>query len=185
MTSMQLKTGQVAAVLGLAPKQIQNAVDAGYVRPEVAGQGRGSIRLYSVEDVVRLKVLEILVQAYGLERQHAATMLARVWPRRFPTRAKVLVIPPVVTSNSEGMDLEPIRLPLDAIVETTKQRIHRVLEEYREKKRGRPVGWSQQMRHSLAEVSASLQGASDAQIRREIVAYRATRRTRSKEAAHR
>jgi DNA-binding transcriptional MerR regulator len=182
---MQLKTGQVAAVLGITPKQIQNDVDAGYVRPTVAGQGRGSTRLFSVEDVVRIKALEILVQAYGLERQRAATLLARAWPRRLTPSTKVLVIPPAVTSSGEGIDLEPIRLPLGAIVKTTTQRIHRVLAEYREKKRGRPVGWSQQMRQSLAEVSASLQGASDAQIRREIAAYRATRRTHSKEAASR
>jgi DNA-binding transcriptional MerR regulator len=57
MTNMQLKTGQVAAVLGLTPKQIQNDVDAGYVRPTVAGQGRGSARLYSVEDVVRITAI--------------------------------------------------------------------------------------------------------------------------------
>lgn len=184
MTSMQLKTGQVAAVLGLTSKQLQNDVDAGYVRPTVTGQGRGSTRLYSVEDVVRIKVLEILVQAYGLERQRAAILLARAWPRRLTPNAKVLVIPLAVTSSGEGIDLEPIRLPLGAIVKTTKQRIHRVLEEYREKKRGRPVGWSQQMCQSLAEVSASLQGASDEQIQREIAAYRATRRTRSKDAAN-
>ncbi len=185
MTSMQLKTGQVAAVLGITPKQIQNDVDAGYVRPTVAGQGRGSTRLYSVEDVVRIKVLEILVQAYGLERQRAATLLARAWPRRLTPSTKVLVIPPAVTSSDEGIDLEPIRLPLGAIVKTTTQRIHRVLEEYREKKRGRPVGWSQQMRQALTDVSASLQGASDEQIRREIAAYRATRRTRSKKVTSR
>ena len=185
MTSMQLKTGQVAAVLGLTPKQIQNDVDAGYVRPTVAGQGRGSTRLYSVEDVVRIKALEILVQAYGLERQRAATLLARAWPRLSTPSPKVLVLPPAVTSSAEGVDLEPIRLPLGAIVKTTKQRIHRVLAEYREKKRGRPVGWSQQMRQSLAEVSASLQGVSDAQICQEIAAYRATRRTHSKEPASR
>jgi hypothetical protein len=185
MTSIQLKTGQVAAVLGITPKLIQNAVDAGYVRPTVAGQGRGSTRLYSVEEVVRIKVLEILVQAYGLERQRAATLLAHAWPRRLPPSDKVLVIHPTVTSSSEGIDLEPIRLPLAAIVKTTTQRIHRVLAEYREKKRGRPVGWSRQMRQSLADVSASLQGASDEQIRREIAAYRTTRRTRAKEAVSR
>jgi hypothetical protein len=184
MASIQLKTGQVAAVLGLTPKQIQNDVDAGYVQPTVAGQGRGSTRLYSVEEVVRIQVLEILVQAYGLERQRAATLLARAWPQRLTPSAKALVIPLAVRSSDEGIDLEPIRLPLGAIVKTTKQRIRRVLEEYQEKKRGRPAGWSQQMRQSLAEVSAFLQGASDAQIQREIAAYRATRRPRAKETAN-
>ena len=67
MTRMRLKTGQVATILNMNPKQLQNDVDAGYVRPLVAGQGRGRVRLYSFENVVQLKVLDILVQAYGLE----------------------------------------------------------------------------------------------------------------------
>ena len=57
-------------------------MDAGYVQPTVAGQGRGSVRLFSLENVVHLTVLELLVQAYGLERQRAAAMLALVWPPR-------------------------------------------------------------------------------------------------------
>ena len=46
MTTLQLKTGQVAAVVGIPSKQVQNDVDAGYVQPTVAGQGRGSVRLF-------------------------------------------------------------------------------------------------------------------------------------------
>jgi hypothetical protein len=46
MTTLQLKTGQVAAVVGIPAKQVQNDVDAGYVQPTVAGQGRGSVRLF-------------------------------------------------------------------------------------------------------------------------------------------
>jgi hypothetical protein len=86
------------------------------------------------------------------------------------------MIPPVATSISEGIALKPIRLPLGMIVETIQQRIKHVLEGYREKKRGRPIGWSTQMRQAFTEVSESLQSASDAQIQQEIAAYRATRR---------
>ena len=38
MTTLQLKTGQVAAVVGIPAKQVQNDVDAGYVQPIVAAQ---------------------------------------------------------------------------------------------------------------------------------------------------
>jgi hypothetical protein len=181
MTRMTLKTGQVAAILNLNPKQLQNDVDAGYVRPMVAGQGRGSVRLYSFENVVQLKVLEILVRAYGLERQCAATMLARAWPPRFTKRTRVLIIPPTVTTLEEGIDLEPIRLPLGGIVESTQQRVNGVLEHYHEKTRGRPVGWSKQMRHALADVSAHLQDVGDEQITQEVETYRAMRRSRRQE----
>jgi DNA-binding transcriptional MerR regulator len=103
MTTLQLKTGQVAAVVGITPKQVQNDVDAGYIRPTVAGQGRGSVRLFSLDDIVQLTVLELLVQAYGLERQRAATMLAKVWPSHMTKRVKVMRIPPTPTATSAGL----------------------------------------------------------------------------------
>ena len=178
MTMLQLKAGQVAAVVGISPKQLQNDVDAGYVRPTVAGQGRGSVRLFSVDNVVQLTVLELLVQAYGLERRRAATMLAHVWPPRLTKRRKVLLIPPAHTARSAGLALEPIRLPLHVIVEATEQRITQVLATYHEKRRGRPAGWAQQMRQALADLSEPLQQVSDGQIQHAIATYRAARRRR-------
>jgi DNA-binding transcriptional MerR regulator len=183
MMGMKLKTGQVAAILNMNPKQLQNDVDAGYVRPAVAGQGRGSVRLYSFENVVQLKVLALLVQAYGLERPRAATMLARAWPQPFSNQTKILIIPPTLTSIGEGIDLEPIRLPLHEIVESIEQRVNEVVTTYQEKKRGRPVGWSQQMRQALTDVSVHLQEASDEQITHEIETYRARRRSRAQASA--
>src|SRR5438105_14588127 len=108
MTTLQLKTGQVAAVVGISSKQVQNDVDAGYVQPTVAGQGRGSVRLFSIENVVHLTVLELLVQAYGLERQRAAAMLADVWPLRLTTRVKVLLIRPAPHPRLVARSLEPL-----------------------------------------------------------------------------
>ena len=170
MTTLQLKTGQVAAVVGIPSKQVQNDVDAGYVQPTVAGQGRGSVRLFSLDNVVHLTVLELLVQAYGLERQRAAAMLAHVWPPRLTKRVKILQIPPAQTTRSADIPLEPIRLPLGAIIKATEQRITQVLATYGEKKRGRPAGWSQHMHQALADVAAPLQQAQvrllrDAQTR--------------------
>ena len=183
MTTLQLKTGQVAAVVGISSKQVQNDVDAGYVQPTVAGQGRGSVRLFSIENVVHLTVLELLVQAYGLERQRAAAMLADVWPLRLTNRVKVLQIPPAPTTRSAEIPLEPIRLPLGAIIAATEQRITQVLATYGEKKRGRPAGWSQHMHQALADVSAPLQQVSDAQLQEAIAASRATRRRRTPQGA--
>jgi hypothetical protein len=183
MTRMRLKTGQVATDLNMNPKQLQNDVDAGYVRPLVAGQGRGRVRLYSFENVVQLKVLDILVQAYGLERQRAATMLARAWPPRFPKHTQVLMIPPAVTTIAEGIDLDPIRLPLGGMVASTQQRVNGVLKHYHEKTRGRPTGWSKQMRQALTDVSAHLQDVSDEQITQEMETSRAMRRSRRQEVA--
>ncbi len=181
MATLQLKTGQVAAVVGITPKQVQNDVDAGYIQPTVAGQGRGSVRLFSLDAVVQLTVLELLVQAYGLERQRAATMLAQVWPSHVTKRLKVLRIPPTPTATSAGVPLEPICLPLYTILKATEERITQVLTTHRERKRGRPAGWSQQMRQALAEVSEPLQRVSEAQIQDTIAAYRATRRSRARQ----
>ena len=179
MPTLQLKTGQVAAVVGIPAKQVQNDVDAGYVEPTVVGQGRGSVRLFSLENVVHLTVLDLLVQAYGLDRQRAAAMLARVWPPRFTKRVKVLQMPPAQTTRHAEIPLEPLRLPLGAIIAATEQRITQVLTTYGEKKRGRSAGWSQDMHQALADVALPLQKVSDTQLQEAISTSRATKRRRT------
>jgi hypothetical protein len=50
-----------------------------------------------------------------------------------------------------------------------------VRKSYGEKKRGRPAGWSKQMREALADVSDRLQDVGDKRIDDAIVAHRAGR----------
>src|SRR5919198_550638 len=110
MENLSLKAGQVAAALDISTKRLLNNVDAGYLRPAKAGRGRGSVRQFSFEDVVRMQALEILVNAYGVAPPRAARMLAEVWPQRFSGRERLLVIRPETTVR--GVRLEPIKLPL-------------------------------------------------------------------------
>src|SRR5262245_41425049 len=105
-------------------------VDAGYLRPALARHGRGSERRYSFEDVARMQALEILVNSYGLSAPRAARMLSDVWPRRFSSRPRVLVIRPEPALG--GVKLEPIKLPLSEIVAAAEARIRQVLEDYQE-----------------------------------------------------
>jgi DNA-binding transcriptional MerR regulator len=178
MNNLTLKAGQVAAALNISTKRLQNTVDAGYLRPALAGRGRGSERRYSFEDVVRMQALEILVNSYGLSAPRAARMLSDVWPRRFSRRPRVLVIRPEPTLR--GVKLEPIKLPLDEIAAAAEARIQQVLADYGEKKRGRPAGWSAKFTRSLSRVSGALQDVSDEQIEDEIAKYRRERRARKK-----
>jgi DNA-binding transcriptional MerR regulator len=178
MSNLTLKAGQVAAALNISTKRLQNTVDAGYLRPASAGRGRGSERRYSFEDVVRMQALEILVKSYGLSAPRAAQMLSDVWPRRFSRRPRVLVIRPEPAVG--GVKLEPIKLPLSEIVAAADARVQQVLEDYQEKRRGRPAGWSAKLTKSLSLVSDALQGVSDEQIEREILEYRRKRRARKK-----
>jgi hypothetical protein len=173
---MELKAGQVAAVLGIDAKQIQNAVDAGYVRSSMKARGRGTLRLYSLEDIVRIKVFNILVDAYGIEKQRAAEMVSRAWPKPFNKRTKVLVIAPKSRSSAADLNLTPIKLPFDEIIKSTERRIGQVVRIYKEKRRGRPEGWRAAMRRSIAEVSEGLQGVSDDQAREAIEGYRQSKR---------
>jgi len=178
MNNLTLKAGQVAAVLNISTKRLQNTVDAGYLRPTSAGRGRGSERRYSFEDVVRMQTLEILVNSYGLATPRAARMLSEVWPRRFSTRRRVLEIRPEPTVR--GVKLEPIKLPLGEIAATAEARIQQVLADYGEKKRGRPAGWSAKFTGTLSRVSDALQGVTDEQVEQEIAEYRRARRARKK-----
>jgi DNA-binding transcriptional MerR regulator len=173
MSNLTLKAGQVAAALNISTKRLQNTVDAGYLRPAKVGRGRGSERRYSFEDVAPMQALEILVKYYGLSMPRAAQMLSDVWPRRFSRRPRALVIRP---EPSVGVvRLEPIKLPLSEIVAAAEACIQQVLEDYQEKKRGRPAGWPAKFTKSLSRVSDALQGVSEEQIERDVLAYRRKR----------
>lgn len=178
MNNLTLKAGQVAAVLNISTKRLQNTVEAGHLRPMRAGSGRGSERRFSFEDVVRMQALEILVNSYGLAAPRAARMLAEVWPRRFNRRRRVLVIRPEPVG--QGIKLEPIKLPIGEIAAVAQARIEQVLADYQEKKRGRPAGWSAKFTGALSQVSEALQDVSDEQVEQEIADYRRTRRAGEK-----
>lgn len=178
MNNLTLKAGQVAAVLNISTKRLQNTVDAGHLRPLRAGSGRGSERRYSFEDVVRMQALEILISSYGLAAPRAARMLEEVWPRRFSLRRRVLVIRP--EPAMPGVRLEPIKLPIGEIAAVAQSRIEQVLADYQEKKRGRPAGWSAKFTGALSQVSEALQGVSDEQIEQEIADHRRRRRAGKK-----
>ncbi len=175
--NVELKAGQVAAVLRLDPKWLQNTVDAGYVRSSVTGQGRGSTRLYNFDDIVQLRLFAILVDSYGLEQGRAARSLAEVWNEQGFRRKQTLVLDLLAKPNGKEIKLEPIKLPLAQIVKATEQSIAQVLASYREGKRGRPPGWSKQLREALNDASDHLQGVSDEQIMQATSAYRAARRS--------
>ncbi|MFN0121484.1 MAG: MerR family transcriptional regulator [Blastocatellia bacterium] len=173
---VELKSGQIAAILGIDPKQIQNTVEAGYVQPAAPSRGRGQLRLYSFENLVQFRVLHTLVQAYGLEKQRAAQMLAQAWPRPFSARVRTLTLAPVTMDRDHEVRLEPIRLPLREIAADTERRVALVLQNYEEKKRGRPAGWAREMRAAVNEVADHLQGVDDEAIHRAIAGARAVRR---------
>ncbi len=176
--NVELKAGQVAAVLDIDPKWLQNTVDAGYVRSSITGQGRGSTRLYNFVDIVQLRLFAILVDSYGLEQGRAARLLAEAWNEQGFRRKQNLVLDLLAKPNGKKIKLEPIKLPLAQIVKATEQSIVQVLESYRESKRGRPPGWSKQMQEVLNDASDHLQGVSDEQIAQATSAYRAARRSR-------
>jgi hypothetical protein len=90
----------------------------------------------------------------------------------------VLVIRPEPAVG--GVKLEPIKLPLSEIVASAEARVQQVLEDYQEKKRGRPAGWPVKFTKALSRVSDALQGVSDEQIEQEIAKYRQKRRARKK-----
>jgi hypothetical protein len=100
-------------------------------------------------------------------------MLSSAWPRRLTTNKQTLVIAPTKASADRGLHLEPITIPLADIMTETERRISHVCKTYREKRRGRPAGWSKGMIGGLSEVSVYLQDVDDEQIRRSIAAHRA------------
>jgi hypothetical protein len=177
VTTEKFKLGQIAELLGIEPKELQNAVDAGYVRAASPARGRGHVRFYQAEQVYYFAALWLLWKTYGLKKQWAAEVLREVWPKPFKP-LNSLRINPDFSSDSLRLEvpLPPIELPLNRIVSSLDDRIRKVRGQYREKKRGRPPGWSKAMGQTLGQISQALEPVDDLQIKREIASYRAETR---------
>lgn len=89
MPSETFNSKMVSRIVGVSLRQIQYWDEQGFIRPSIKlAEGRGSQRLYSYSDLVRLKVVKDL-QRHGLSLQKIRRCLHHL-KRYFPESAQPL-----------------------------------------------------------------------------------------------
>lgn len=174
MASQGLKLKQASAVLGVPPKDLQNFVQAGVLKPRRVG----ALFYFNRETLVSAKVALYLKESLGASTQYLTWF----------TRA-VAKVPGFATGKPEMVWLQlqvealgeqPLLMliPLRRLVAEVDERMP-LAEQARDLPRGRKrAGWKEELRAALKQGAVDLADVSQAQITKTIKDYR--RRERAK-----
>ena len=170
MPSQDLKLKQASAVLGVPPKDLQNFVQAGVLRPRRVG----ALYYFNRKTLVSAKVALYLKDSLGASTRYLSKF----------TRA-VSQVPGFATGEAETVRVQAgtgderpvyILIPLRELVAEVDERLP-LAEEARDLPRGRKrAGWKEEFRAALKEGAIDLKGVSQSDIAKTIKAYRRERR---------
>jgi Helix-turn-helix domain len=170
MSDRELKLKQASAVLRVPPKDLQNFVQSGVLRPRRVGR----LYYFNREALVTAKVAVYLKDSLGASTRYLTKF----------TRA-VAQVPRFATGEVETVrvqsgagDEEPlsILIPLRGLVAELDERMP-LAEQARDLPRGRKrAGWKEELRTAFKQGAADLGSVSQADVARTIKSYRRERR---------
>jgi hypothetical protein len=170
MPHRELKLKQASAVLGVPPKDLQNFVQSGVLRPRRVG----ALYYFDRKALVSAKVALFLKDSLGASTRYLTQF----------TRA-VAKVPGFATGEAEAVrvqsgarDEQPVSIliPLRELVAELDARLP-LAELARDLPRGRKrAGWKEELRAALQQGATDLEGVSQKDIAKAIRSYRRERR---------
>lgn len=170
MSVPELKLKQASAVLGVPPKDLQNFVQTGVLRP----RRTGPLCYFDRKTLVSAKVAIYLKDSLGASTRY----LSRFTKAMAQVPGFASDAPEVVCLRSSSGDEQPISIliPLRMLVAELDERLP-LAEQARDLPRGRRrAGWKEELKAALREGATDLQGVSASDAARTIKAYRRARR---------
>lgn len=175
METVELKLKQASAVLGVAPKELQNLVQFGVVKPRKRRMGFS----FDTNVLLQAKVALYLKQSFGTPTRLLALVSCQL--------AKVMMTEQSLAEwQSVRISASPCRGKTPIIIEVPFIEIKKELEEelpmaqlYRDLPRGRRRrGWKQEFVETLSQAGTDIGDVSDADILKTVREYRAERRVK-------
>ncbi len=173
MPKQRLKLKQASAVLRIPPKELQNLVQFGVVRPK---RSKGTY-LFDMDTLVVARVASCLKESLGTR----TSVLAKLMNVFLASRERLKSENPkyVIFSCRLSAEEEPIKLgvPFRALGQQIEERLGRA-DLYKDLPRGRKRrGWKKEFLQSLTEAAKEVGEVSEEEILRTVRAYRREKRT--------
>ena len=166
----ELKLKQASIALGVLPKDLQNFVQLGVVRP----RRRGLLCYFDRKTLVGAKVAFYLKDSLGASTRYLSRFTRAVTSLKgFPSQP-----PERLCIRSRSGEEEPVSIlvPLRTLIEELDQRLP-IAERTQDLPRGRRRrDWRAQLTATLKEAATDLEGVSAADAARAIRAYRRDRK---------
>ena len=172
MTRQRLKLKQASAVLQVQPKELQNLVQFGVVKP----QRSAGTYFFDVKVLLAAKVALYLKESLGTRTSVLSKLMDAFSASEEDLRAQS---PNYVVFNCRlTAGEEPIKLgvPFRALEEQVEEGMNRV-EIYKDLPRGRKRrGWKKEFLESLSEAAKDIGEVSEEEILRTVRTYRKEKR---------
>jgi DNA-binding transcriptional MerR regulator len=176
MTTQALKLKQASAALGVPPKDLQNLVQFGVVRP----RRRKSIFVFDFNVLLQAKVAFYLRDSLGASSEVLAAVCAALdgeFKKRRSGNAALTDVYLQARPRWQSEALE-IKIPLKSLAEDLQQQLPRAAAN-KDLPRGRKSpSWREEFTRAMEEASEDLAGITEEEIRRTIQDYRSERKKR-------
>jgi hypothetical protein len=170
MPDLELKLKQASAVLGVAPKELQNLVQFGVVKPRL----RRQVFWFDREGLLRAKVALYLKESLGASTQMLARFTETLFEQSSFSRKRATVT--LLSRPRSGAEPLQIRVPFGSLAREIKERWP-LAENARDLPRGRKrSGWADEFLANMRAASGDLRGASDEEILRSLELERRRKR---------
>jgi hypothetical protein len=172
MSRQRLKLKQASAVLQVQPKELQNLVQFGVVKP----QRSAGTYFFDVKVLLAAKVALYLKESLGTRTSVLSKLMDAfsVYEEKFRMQSPNYVVFNCRLTEEE----EPIKLgvPFRALEEQVEERMNRA-DLYKDLPRGRKRrGWKKEFLESLSEAAKDIGEISEEEILRTVRTYRREKR---------
>jgi hypothetical protein len=172
MQAVRLKLKQASAVLGVPPKDLQNLVQLGVIRP----MRRNHVFWFDANLLLRAKVAFYLKQSLGSSSEVLARFTEALPQELSKFKSSSLTDICLRSRPANSTDAVEIRIPVRSLAEELEEQIPVALK-YQDLPRGRKrAGWKKDFLRSLREAALDMGKVSEEQISKSIREYRASRK---------
>ena len=172
MQTIQLKLREASAVLGVAPKDLQNLVQFGVLQP----QRRGRFFVFDAPLLLEAKVAFYIKEALGTSVPLLARFTKEIFRDARKSKSGRFSNVSILSRPIRGKEVVRIEIPLEALATELQAQLIGP-ESPRNGRGGRNrKGWKEEITRSIEEASHDLKGITEREILDDIKLYRARRR---------
>ena len=172
MRTVQLKLREASAVLGVAPKDLQNLVQFGVLQP----QRKDRFFVFDRALLLEAKVAFYLKESLGTSVPLLARFTREIFKDVLQSKTGKFSNVSILSRPAQGKEAVRIEIPLEALATELEAQLPSP-DSLRQGTGGRPTkGWKEEITSTFKEVSDDLKGITEREILDEIKLYRAQRK---------
>jgi hypothetical protein len=172
MQTIQLKLREASAVLGVAPKDLQNLVQFGVLQP----QRKDRFFVFDAALLLEAKVAFYLKESLGTSVPLLARFTREIFKDAERSKAGLFSNVSILSRPVRGKEVVKIEIPLEALARELEAQLPTTESRSDEANGRKRKGWKEEITLAFKEASGDLKGTTDRGILDEIKLYRAQRK---------